>query len=125
MKTNWKPSDVVLEEVLTTPRADLLETHDEYLLFMDLPGVSKDTLSIKVREGVLSVTGAPEQTGSSGEKLLYGEVIHGTYHRDFRIAEDVVDIDKATAHLENGVLSMILPKNQKYRERRIPVRRVA
>lgn len=125
MKTNWKQSDTILEEVLTTPRADLLETHDEFLLFMDLPGVSKDTLSIEVREGVLSVTGAPERTSSSREKLLYGEMVHGTYHRDFTIAEDVVDIDKATAHLENGVLSMILPKSQKHRQRRIPVRRVA
>jgi HSP20 family protein len=107
----------------TTPPVDLLEAPGHFLLLMDLPGVPQEGVEIKVRDGMLRITGTPKRTQSKRDRLLYGEFKHGTFQRKFRLSEDVVDIDKATAHLENGVLSMILPKRERKQARRIPVRR--
>jgi len=111
-----------ISEPFTTPRVDLLESPEHLLLLMDLPGVSKEGLNIKVREGILAVVGTRQQTGESGNRLLYGEVKHGTFQREFLLSDDLLDIEQATAHLQDGVLFLTLPKQRKKRSRRIPVR---
>ncbi|MFC1682835.1 Hsp20/alpha crystallin family protein [Candidatus Zixiibacteriota bacterium] len=113
-----------VEETYTMPRADLVETPQHYLVLMDLPGVPKEGLNIKVREGVLTVVATPDRPAAQGDRLLYGEVDHGTFQRNICLSEKEVDIDKVTAHLENGVLSMTLPKREERKARRIPVRRI-
>ena len=112
-----------VKDTFTTPPADLLESPDHFLLLIDLPGVPKEGLDIKVRDGQLSIVGTPEPMITKGEKLLYGEVKHGAFQRNFRLSQDVVDIDNVTAHLENGVLVMNLPKRKKTPVRRITVRK--
>jgi HSP20 family protein len=111
-----------IHEPLTTPPVDLLETPEHFLLLMELPGVAKEGLNIKVHEGILAVVGTPQQTGVSVDRLLYGEVKHGIFQRRFLLSDGLVDIERATAHLEDGVLSLTLPKQRKRRSRRIPVR---
>jgi HSP20 family protein len=117
-------TDAQLLENFTHPRTDLVETPEHFLLLIDLPGVPKEQVNIRVSDGVLSVTGTPEPTTARKEVVLLSEVDHSAFRRRFKLADDVVDIDNATARLENGVLSMTLPKRRKYRRRRIPVRRI-
>ena len=112
-----------VKDTFTIPPADLLESPEHFLLLIDLPGVPKERLDIKVRDGQLSIMGTPEPTRTKGGRLLYGEVKHKAFQRNFRLSQDVVDIDNATAHLENGVLFMNLPKRKKKPARRIPVRK--
>jgi HSP20 family protein len=117
-------STSAVNERPAVPRVDLLETPEHFVVLMDLPGVPKEGLNISVLDDVLTVKGTPERSDAQEKRLLYGEVEHGTFQRDFRLAMDVVDIDNVTAHLENGVLSMTLPKQENKRLRRIPVRRI-
>lgn len=112
-----------VKDAFTTPPADLLESPEHFLLLIDLPGVPKEGLDIKVRNGQLSIVGTPEATITMGGRLLYGEVRHRAFQRNFRLSQDVVDIDNATAHLKNGVLFMNLPKRKKTPARRIAVRK--
>jgi HSP20 family molecular chaperone IbpA len=124
MRRNSAMARCLVEENHTTPRVDLVETPQHYLVLMDLPGVPKEGLNIKVHEGLLTVVGTPERPAAKDDRLLHGEVEHGTFYRDIWLSEKAVDIDKVTAHLENGVLSMTLPKREQKKARRIPVRRV-
>lgn len=123
MFADKKQTVTAVKDTFTTPPADLLESPERFLLLMDLPGVPKEGLNIKVRDGQLSIVGTPEPTINKGGKLLYGEVKHRAFQRNFRLSQDVVDIDNVTAHLENGVLLMNLPKRKKTPARRIPVRK--
>lgn len=122
MVTLVKQAMPSISEPITTPQVDLLETPEHFLLLMDLPGVSKEGLNIKVRKGILAVVGTPNQKSARGDRLLYGELKHGTFQREFLLSDDPLDIERATAHLQDGVLSLTLPKQRKKRSRRIPVR---
>jgi HSP20 family molecular chaperone IbpA len=117
-------TEAQLLEQFTHPRTDLVETPEHFMLLMDLPGVPKEKVDIRVSGGVLSVTGTPQPTIAQKDNVLLSEVDHGAFRRRFKLSDDVVDVDNVTAHLENGVLTMTLPKQKKYRLRRIPVRRL-
>lgn len=123
MFADKKQTVTSVKDTFTTPPADLLESRERFLLLIDLPGVPKEGLNIKVRDGQLSIVGTPEPTINKVGKLLYGEVKHRAFQRNFRLSQDAVDIDNVTAHLENGVLLMNLPKRKKTPARRIPVRK--
>ena len=125
MMAQKEQSVTSLKEAFTTPYVDLAETPERFLLLLDLPGVSKEGVDLKVRDGELTIVGAPERARSAGDRLLYGEVKHRTFRRTFRLSDDLVDIQKITAHLENGVLSVNLPKRGHRRSRRKPVHRLS
>lgn len=121
MLANKERAVACAKDTFTTLPVDLLEAPEHFLLLVDLPGVPKEGLKIKVRDGVLTIVGTPETARTNGERLLYGEGKHRAFQRSFRLSQDVVDIDNMAAHLENGVLSMNLPKRKKTQARRIPV----
>ncbi len=106
------------------PPVDLLETCEHFLLLLDLPGVPTERVNIAVHDGTFTVRGAPERTRSAGQRWLHTEIQQGVFQRTFQFCDHLVDMDKASAHLENGVLSLILPKRRPKRWRRIPVREV-
>jgi HSP20 family protein len=107
-----------------TPRTDLVETAEHFLLYMDLPGVPREQISVKMSDGMLTITGFPEQDETGGRRFLRSEVEHAAFHRHVRLSEDAVDINGISALLKNGVLSVTIPKRHRGRRRRIPVQRV-
>ncbi len=109
-----------------TPRTDLVETPERFLLYMDLPGVPRDRISVRMTDGTLTVTGIPEQVPPRGRKILRSEVGHAAFQRHIRLSEEVMDTSSISARLDNGVLSVTIPKRRtdSNRRRRIPVRRL-
>jgi HSP20 family protein len=109
-----------------SPRTDLVETPDNFLLFMDLPGVPKDQVRVRMKDEMLTVTGVPLLDQAEERTMLRREFEHAAFHRHIRLSSDRVDIGGISAHLKNGVLSVTIPKQPtgRSRRRRIPVRRV-
>jgi len=109
-----------------TPRTDLVETPERFLLYMDLPGVPRDRISVRMTDSMLTVTGIPEQVQTPGRKILRSEVGHAAFHRHIRLSDEAVDTNGISARLDNGVLSVTIPKRHTdgSRRRRIPVRRL-
>ena len=106
------------ETVFFRPATDVFETSEAVFLRFDMPGVSKDHVDITVDKGTLTVTGHAdkEQTG----QCVYRETRVGDYQRQFSLTEDV-DVDKVTAEMDAGVLTIHVPKAEKAKPKKIKV----
>lgn len=99
--------------------ADLEETDDAFIVTADLPGVKRDDISVDLTDRGVTISGEikePERTG----------VVHRQARRtgrfDYRLTlPGEVDADKVEAKLENGVLTVRLPKAPQAQARKIPI----
>jgi HSP20 family protein len=102
------------------PTADIYEDDDSLRVILEMPGVEKGNVDVRVEDGVLSVEGRLVLTNYRGLQPLYTEYNIGNYARSFRLS-NAIDQDKIAAELKEGVLSLILPKAEKAKPRTIEV----
>jgi len=103
-----------------TPDVDIFESEKELTVLADMPGVTSDNLTIDLRDDILTLTGNAESDGEKTEEPLVVEYGVGQYHRQFTLSE-VIDQEKITADLKDGVLRLVLPKVAKATPRKITV----
>lgn len=104
------------------PAADLTVSDGDLVLTMDVPGLKHDDLSIELSDGYLTVRGertAP-QLGDS-VNLAHRERAFGRFERRIKVP-DGVDAGAVAASLDNGVLSLIVPKPDRMRPKTIAIR---
>jgi len=106
--------------VLFTPRADILETPEEMLLFLDLPGVKAEDLEVHFESGELLVHGRVKPV-DRGSRWMRSEYELGDFRRVFLVGQEI-DAERITAELRDGVLKLHLPKADAARPRRISVK---
>ena len=102
-----------------TPLANILETVDGYVLEAEMPGVNKDGLQITVENGELVILGRRTAYESPGTQL-YGETRPVDYRRAFEI-DPSIDSARISAKMEQGVLTLTLPKAEAVKPRKIVV----
>ena len=108
-------------ETLLRPRTNLYELENEFVIEAELPGVSKDDLSVEVENGRLTFSAHRKLDESTKENAIHVERNADIrYSRSFNLGEQV-DADAIKAQLENGVLRLSLPKQEKALPRRISV----
>ena len=100
------------------PPTDIWETAEEILLKMDMPGVSKENLEVKVEGDLLKIDGKVD-AGQSGN-LLYAEQRTGDFHREFSLSHDL-DRDRINAAIQAGVLTVKIAKSEKAKPRKIQI----
>lgn len=108
------------EGLMWVPQVDIIESRDAITLRADLPGASKENVDIDVREGVLSLSAALGPTPKNWTPI-YSEYQIGGYSRRFSLGEQI-DQSKITADMENGVLTLVLPKAEAHKPRKIEIR---
>ena len=103
-----------------TPRFDVFEDENEYVLMGDLPGVTPQDLDVKYENRELSVYGkvAPRCTGGTCFAEEYGI---GDFRRSFTLGEEI-DGSQIAAELKDGVLTIHLPKRPESKPRKITVK---
>jgi HSP20 family molecular chaperone IbpA len=102
------------------PTADIYEGQDALKIVLEMPGVEKGNVDVRVEEGVLFVEGRLDLAKYRGLQPLYTEYNIGNYSRSFRLS-NAIDQDKIGAELKDGVLSLTLPKAEKAKPRTIRV----
>jgi HSP20 family protein len=102
-----------------TPLANIVETNDGYVLEAEMPGVSRDGLEITVENGDLTIMGRRKNYESAGV-LLYGESRGADFRRTFEI-DPSIDTAGIAAKIEQGVLTLHLPKAEAVKPRKISV----
>ena len=115
------PDTQVLKGCVTfSPRFDIWESEDELVLYGDLPGVASEDLDIHFEKGELKIFGrvAPRHVNN---EPLYSEYGIGDFQRTFSVSE-MIDTEKISAELKNGVLTLHLPKSEAVKPRRIEVK---
>jgi HSP20 family protein len=102
------------------PAADIYETPEQIVLVMDMPGVCFDCAHVSVVDDELVVTGHVTHGEDQDDYVLYREYDVGHYHRHFGLPP-TINRDKIEASMADGVLSVIMPKAEELKPRRIPI----
>ncbi len=108
------------------PRVDIIEHEDALTLEMDLAGVEQSGLDIHFEKSTLTVTGDISSEQASKLRPIFCECScnSGTkqqYRRSFTLS-DAFDPQKIEAQLRNGVLTLNIPKSEKQKARKIPIK---
>lgn len=102
------------------PPVDIFEDESGFTVIADLPGVSRERLTVRV-DGESLVIEAAAATPVEGDlTLIYGEVLNPLYRRSFTLSREL-DPAKIQARLDSGVLRLSIPKAEEAKPRRIEV----
>jgi len=112
--TNLSTSDWV-------PAVDIKEEDDRYVIHADVPGVDPKDIEVSMENGVLSIKGERESE-SKEEREDYKRVerVRGSFFRRFSLP-DTADAGAISAKSKNGVLEIIIPKQEQVQPKRIQV----
>ena len=103
------------------PSFDVKETEDAFIFHADLPGVKSEDLDLHLADGRLTVSGhRRNESESSNDKYHVYERISGTFSRTFALPRQA-DTDKVDARLEDGVLTVEVPKRADAKPRKIQI----
>jgi len=102
------------------PLTDIFETGDALKIVMEVPGVPKDGVDVKIENDVLSMEARIETTNYNGLEPVYTEYPVGHFARSFTLPEQV-DQHNITALLEDGVLTLTLNKRPETKPRRVAI----
>ncbi|WP_277810331.1 Hsp20/alpha crystallin family protein [Chromohalobacter canadensis] len=102
------------------PAVDIVEESDVLKLVADMPGVTHESLTVEIDNNVLSLEGDIALNMPEGLSALHAEVRGQRFARRFNLSHEI-DGDAITATIDNGVLTLTLPKKDSHRTRRIDV----
>lgn len=103
------------------PPVDIYETDDALVLEVELPGVSKDEVSLELHEHTLTLSGERKREPSAqGGQYHREEGRYGAFQRAFRMPT-IVDQAQVQATYKNGVLALRLPKRAAAKPQGIPI----
>lgn len=114
------PAEKTRPGLVFTPDVDIFETDQILTLLADMPGVTPESLTIDLRDDILTISGEAARVTGSSESPLLVEYNTGTYYRQFSLSE-IINQGKIDAQLKDGVLTLTLPKVEKATPRRITV----
>lgn len=109
--------------LMRAPETDVIETEREIRVVTEMPGLKRENIEIDVENNVLTVRGEKREERTEGEeggKFHLSERRYGTFTRSFVLPRDV-DSDNIAASFEDGVLTVMIPKSERARRRRISV----
>jgi HSP20 family protein len=102
------------------PTTDIFETEQELTVVMEMPGVDRQNVEVTVENNVLSVSGRIDFSKYEGLQPVYTEYNVGHYARSFELSSKI-DQGKITADLKDGVMTLVLPKAEEAKARKIKV----
>jgi HSP20 family protein len=104
-----------------TPPVDIYETDDALVFTADLPGVSKDEVSIEVHQNTLTLRGERKRDAAVKEDDYHRlERAYGSFQRSF-VLPAIVAQEKVQATYREGILELRLPKLESAKPRRIAI----
>ncbi len=102
------------------PAVDIFEDGHGITLRADLPGVSRDRLDVQINDDTLSIEGEAAIDTPEGMQPLYADVRATRYRRRFTLSRELAT-DKISAKIDDGVLTVTIPKREELRPRKIEI----
>src|SRR5437762_12108129 len=106
-------------EQFITPVASVVEDGDAYMLNVEMPGVNKEGLEISVENNELAIVGRRSLPQIEGT-LIHRESRTENFRRVFEL-DPSIDTSKISANIEQGILTLRLPKAEQVKPRKIAV----
>ena len=103
------------------PAVTVYETQDEYVFQAELPGWTREQVSVNFENQTLTLSGNRELPQEEGRQYHRVEGFYGQFSRSFNIP-GTVDVNGVQAELKDGVLRIRLPKREEAKPRTIEVK---
>lgn len=103
------------------PAVEVADTPDTVIVRAQVPGVSKDNLQVNITDDSLTLQGeVKEEEHKAGKNYYQQEFRYGAFSRTI-VLPALVQADKATAQLKDGVLEITMPKGGQAKAREVPI----
>lgn len=102
------------------PTADIFETEPALTIVLEMPGVDKNNVDISIEDNILTVQGRLDFAKYEGFQPVYTEYNIGNYRRSFSLSNKI-DQSKISAEMTDGVLTLVVPKAEEVKPRRIMI----
>jgi HSP20 family protein len=112
--TNARP-----ERPYVSPEVNIFETKDGYVVEAEMPGVNKESLEIMLEGHEITLVGHRQNEAVVGEPL-FRERSLADYRRVFEL-DPAIDTARITAKMDQGVLTLTLPKSERVKPRKVTV----
>jgi HSP20 family protein len=106
-------------EEFVAPEVNIFETKDGYVLEAEMPGVNKEGLEITLEGTEITIVGRRHNEPVRGQ-VLFRESRETSYRRVFEL-DPAIDTSNVSAKMDQGVLTLVLPKSEKVKPRKIAV----
>jgi HSP20 family molecular chaperone IbpA len=110
-----------VQPIQVTPRADVWEAEDSFVLTIEMPGVGDADADLTLERNVLTVRGVAKSQVTEGLKPALGDCRPRQFERSFRLS-DAIDGQQLEASAKDGILTIRMPKAQHAVARKIAVR---
>lgn len=104
------------------PRVDIVDGEQAVVMWVEMPGVDENGVSVTVEKNVLTIHGTATETVLEGYRQSQAEYRTGDYEREFTLS-DVIDRENIDAVMRNGLLTLTLPKTAAAATHKIAVKR--
>ena len=102
------------------PVTDIFETPEALTVVLEMPGVDRNSIEANVVDDVVTIEGRIDFTKYEGMQPVYTEYNVGHYARSFEISNKI-DQSKISAKMKDGVVTIVLPKAEQAKPRKIQV----
>jgi HSP20 family protein len=109
---------------MRVPETDVIERENEIKVVCELPGMNSEEVELSLENNVLTISGEKheqQEEGREGDTYHLSERRWGKFSRSFVLPREV-NAEQISAHFENGVLTVTIPKSEKARRRRIDIK---
>ncbi len=103
------------------PAVDIFETDKQVTVTAEMPGVSGEGVDISQEDDVLTIRGSKQPEEQTDARILLQEYETGHYLRRFTVSE-TIDQEKTEASMNDGLLTVVLPKTTPAQPRKIEVK---
>jgi HSP20 family molecular chaperone IbpA len=102
------------------PATDIFETDQALIVIMEMPGVGKENVDVRVENDVVTIDGRIDFSKYEGIQPIYTEYNVGNYVRSFQLSSKI-EQGRISAELKDGVMTLMLPKAERAKPRKIAV----
>lgn len=102
-----------------TPAIDVRSNDEEIVFECDVPGLKHEDLDVSIEASTLTIEGQRSYAGGEKDKVWLGRA-YGAFHKSFTLP-DLVDAERMSAELADGVLTIRVPKRPQAKPRRIEI----
>ena len=115
-----KKTEGTIPSRMFIPVTDIFETPEALTVVLEMPGVDRNSIEANVENDIVTIEGRIDFTKYEGMQPVYTEYNVGHYVRSFQISNKI-DQGKISAEMKDGVVTLVLPKAEQAKARRIKV----
>lgn len=115
-----QPEETTVPARFYQPNTDIFEDEGSLTVVMEMPGVQKGNVEIKIEKNILDVEGKIDFSAYKELEPVYTEYNVGHYRRSFSLSSKI-DQENISAELNDGLLTLVLPKAEEAKPRTIKI----